>query len=86
MRKRSKIDAEHFDARAAQRYQALKSRIVGLFQERDVTFFDCFQSLYDPLNPSASIISISEFKKRIRQLNLPLSVQEHRILRRIADP
>ena len=51
-----------------------------------MTFFDCFQSLYDPLNPKASIISVSDFKKRIRQLNLPLSVQDHRLLRRIADP
>jgi hypothetical protein len=31
-------------------------------------------------------VSITEFKKRIRQLNLPLSVQEHRLLRRFADP
>jgi Ca2+-binding EF-hand superfamily protein len=66
--------------------QALKNTVVGLFQERDITFFDCFQSLYDPLNPRASIISVSDFKKRIRQLNLPLSVQDHRLLRRIADP
>ena len=64
----------------------MKSRICSLFQERDITFFDCFHALYDPLNPKASIISISEFKKRIRQLNLPLSVQDHRLLRRIADP
>jgi hypothetical protein len=66
--------------------QDLKTRVVGLFQERDITFFDCFQSLYDPLNAKASVISVSEFKKRIRQLNLPLSVQDHRLLRRIADP
>jgi hypothetical protein len=66
--------------------QALKGTIVAIFQERDISFYDCFQSLYDPLNPKASIISISEFKKRARQLNLPLSVQDHRLLRRIADP
>ena len=59
---------------------------MELFQERDVTFFDCFHNLYDPLNEKASIISISEFKKRIRQLNLPLSVHDHRVLRRVADP
>jgi hypothetical protein len=65
---------------------AMKQKVVALFQERDVTFFDCFHSLYDPLNPNASIIPIGEFKQRVRQLNLPLSVQEHRLLRRIADP
>jgi len=84
--KQRKRDAEHFGSAQSQRMQALKGRVVGLFQERDVTFFDCFQSLYDPLNPKASIISVSDFKKRIRQLNLPLSVQDHRLLRRIADP
>lgn len=84
--RQARIDAEHFGSTQSQRMQALKGRVVGLFQERDVTFFDCFHSLYDPLNAKASIISISEFKKRIKQLNLPLSVQEHRLLRRIADP
>lgn len=66
--------------------KALKSRIVGLFQERGVSFFDCFQSLYDPLNPKTNLISMKDFKQRIAQLNLPLSVQDHRLLRRIADP
>ena len=84
--KRQKDDATHFGMAQAQRQQALKRTIVALFQERDVSFFDCFQGLYDPLNPGASFITVGEFKKRIRQLNLPLSVQEHRILRRIADP
>lgn len=84
--KQRKRDAEHFGSAQSSRMQALKGRVVGLFQERDVTFFDCFQSLYDPLNPKASIISVGDFKKRIRQLNLPLSVQEHRLLRRVADP
>lgn len=59
---------------------------MSIFNERDVSFFDAFQSVYDPLNAKASIITIADFKKRIRQLNLPLTVQEHRILRRIADP
>ena len=26
------------------------------------------------------------FKERVKTLNLPLTVQDHRILRRIADP
>lgn len=54
--------------------------------EREVTFFDCFQKFYDPLNPGRSIITVSQFKKSINSLNLPLTVQEHRILRRVADP
>lgn len=66
--------------------RSLKDKIVSLFNERDVSFYDAFQSVYDPLNAKASIITIADFKKRIRQLNLPLTVQEHRILRRIADP
>jgi hypothetical protein len=85
-RKRQSEDAAHFGMAQTQRQQALKRTVVALFQERDVSFFDCFQGLYDPLNPAASFITVGEFKKRIRQLNLPLSVQEQRILRRIADP
>ena len=84
--KQEKRDAAQLEGGQAARMQALKRKIVSLFQERDVSFFDCFKSLYDPLNPKASIISVSEFKKRIRQLNLPLSVQDHRLLRRVADP
>lgn len=52
---------------------AVKQKICSIFQEREVTFFDCFQSVYDPLKSNA-MISISEFKTMIRQLNLPLSV------------
>ena len=79
-------DQQHLGSGQQDRKRDLKRRVVALFQERDVTFFDCFHNLYDPLNEKASIISISEFKKRIRQLNLPLSVHDHRVLRRIADP
>lgn len=86
LERQQRIDAEHFGSAQSQRMGAMKQKVVALFQERDVTFFDCFHSLYDPLNPSASIISIGDFKQRVRQLNLPLSVQEHRLLRRIADP
>jgi hypothetical protein len=59
MERRSRIDAQHFGSAQDQREQALKSKIVALFQERDVTFYDCFQNLYDPLNAKASLISIS---------------------------
>ena len=86
MQRQQRIDAEQFGSAQAQRMQNLKLRIISIFKERDITFFDCFQGVYDPLNDNQSIISITEFKKRIRQLNLPLSVQDHRLLRRIADP
>jgi hypothetical protein len=38
------------------------------------------------LNPSKNLITIMNFKKAIKSLNLPLTVQELRILRQIADP
>ena len=44
----------------------LKSKVIGIFQERDVTFYDCFQNAYDPLASKASTIPVSDFKKRIR--------------------
>jgi hypothetical protein len=66
MQRQQKIDDEHFGSAKSRGMQALKGTIVALFQERDISFYDCFQSLYDPLNPKASIVSISEFKKRIR--------------------
>jgi uncharacterized protein (UPF0262 family) len=62
------------------------SKIIDIFHEREITFFDCFQANYDPLNPAKNIVTITNFKKSIKSLNLPLTVQEHRILRRIADP
>lgn len=62
------------------------SKVIEIFVEREITFYDCFQSFYDPLNPSKNIVTVSQFKKAIRSLNLPLTVQEHRILRRVADP
>lgn len=36
------IDKEHFGEAQSRGMKALKSRIVGLFQERGVSFFDCF--------------------------------------------
>lgn len=65
-RKRQQEDAAHFGMAQTQRQQDLKRTVVALFQERDVSFFDCFQGLYDPLNPGASFITVGEFKKRIR--------------------
>lgn len=41
------------------REQALVSKIIDIFCEREVTFFDCFHQHYDPLNPSKNIITIT---------------------------
>lgn len=67
------------------REQQLVTKIIDIFHEREITFFDCFQANYDPLNPAKNVVTITNFKKSIKSLNLPLTVQEHRILRRIAD-
>lgn len=56
------------------REQQLVNKIIEIFIEREVTFFDCFQQYYDPLNPGKSIITVSQFKKSINSLNLPLTV------------
>ena len=79
-------DARGVDPMQKAREEQLVSKIIEIFVEREVTFYDCFQQFYDPLNPSKNNITISQFKKSIRSLNLPLTVQEHRILRRVADP
>lgn len=79
-------EARFLDPIQKAREQALVSKIVDIFCEREITFFDCFQANYDPLNPTKSVITITAFKKSLKSLNLPLTVQEHRILRRIADP
>jgi hypothetical protein len=85
-RKREEKDRELTGGAGVAATSDLKQKIINIFVERDVTFFDCFQNAYDPLAKSSSVITVAEFKKRIRQLNLPLTVQEHRLLRRLADP
>lgn len=34
------------------REQQLINKIIEIFVEREISFFDCFQHIYDPLNPS----------------------------------
>jgi hypothetical protein len=60
--------------------------VINLCRERNISLFDCFTNYFDPLNRAKSIISISLFKQLIQQLNMPLTVQDQRILRRMADP
>jgi Ca2+-binding EF-hand superfamily protein len=79
-------EARMVDPMQKAREEQLVNKIIEIFIEREITFYDCFQSFYDPLNPQKNTITISQFKKSIRSLNLPLTVQEHRILRRVADP
>ena len=67
------------------REHLLVTKITNIFREREVTFFDAFQQHYDPLKPK-NFITIKLFKELIRQLNLPLTVQDLRVLRRLADP
>ena len=59
-------------------------KIIGIFLQREVTFFDAFKDVYDPLK-KVNTIPIKLFKEKVMKLNLPLTVQDHRILRRIAQ-
>ena len=59
--------------------------ITNLFKGREVSFYDAFKDVYDSL-AAKSTITITDFKKYVKTLNLPLNIQDQRILRRIADP
>ena len=59
--------------------------VTNIFRTREVSFYDAFKEVYDSLNPN-NVIAISEFKKYVNTLNLPLNVQDQRVMRRIADP
>ena len=63
----------------------LINTVTNIFRQREVTFYDAFKDVYDSLN-AQNYITISVFKQLINTLNLPLTVQDQRILRRIADP
>ena len=73
------------DPARALREQQLVNLITNIFRSREVSFYDAFKSVYDSLNKQ-NFISISTFKDCVKTLNLPLNVQDQRILRRIADP
>jgi len=62
----------------------LIEKIINIFLQREVTFFDAFKEVYDPL-AADNRIPIKIFKEKVMKLNLPLTVQDHRILRRIAQ-
>jgi hypothetical protein len=64
----------------------LVDKIQAIFRQREYTFYDAFKEVYDPI-AKRNLISMKVFKEKVRKLNLPLTVQDHRILRRIAqDP
>ena len=67
------------------REQQLVNLVTNIFRTREVSFYDAFKEVYDSLNPN-NFISISAFKGYVNTLNLPLNVQDQRIMRRIADP
>ena len=73
------------DPQRVEREQRLVNTVTSLFRTREVSFFDAFKDVYDSLNKQ-NHVSISAFKKCVNTLNLPLNVQDQRILRRIADP
>jgi hypothetical protein len=73
-REQREKEARMADPLQKAREQQLIAKIVDKFIEREVSFFDCFHQFYDPLNPKKNIISISQFKKSVRTLNLPLTV------------
>lgn len=78
-------EKRELDPQRQKRESQLVSKITDIFRQREISFYDAFQEIYDPLK-SENIISISKFKELIKTLNLPLTVQDHRILRRMADP
>lgn len=78
-------EKREMDPGRQKRESQLVQKITDIFRQRDVSFYDAFQDIYDPLK-TENIITISKFKEYIKSLNLPLTVQDHRILRRMADP
>jgi hypothetical protein len=67
------------------RENQLITKIANIFRQRECSFYDAFQDHYDSLSDK-NVLSIKVFKAMVNTLNLPLTVQDHRILRRIADP
>ena len=86
-RERDRIAREkrEMDPQRQKRESQLVQKITNIFRQREISFYDAFSEIYDPLKKD-NIITISKFKDFIRSLNLPLTVQDHRILRRMADP
>lgn len=73
-------------AEQKRRESQLVDKIQAIFRQREYTFYDAFKEVYDPI-AKRNLISMKVFKEKVRKLNLPLTVQDHRILRRIAqDP
>jgi hypothetical protein len=66
------------------RENQLIEKITSIFRQRECTFFDAFKEVYDPLK-SENRVSMKVFKEKVQKLHLPLTVQDQRILRRIAQ-
>jgi len=70
---------------AMRRQQELVNKVTGIFRDRQITFHDCFDKIYDS-NAPKNVIGRKLFKESIMKLNLPLTVQDYRVMSRIADP
>jgi hypothetical protein len=51
----------------------LIEKIISIFLQREVTFYDAFKEVYDPLAKD-NRIPIKLFKEKVMKLNLPLTV------------
>ena len=60
-------------------------KVVDILRERESNFGTAFQDHYDTLLED-NCVTLTVFKRMVKTLNLPLTVQDHRTLRRMADP
>ena len=63
------------DPQRLQREQQLITKVTSIFRTREISFYDAFKDVYDALQDENKI-SISQFKKSVNTLNLPLNVQD----------
>ena len=51
----------------------LIQKVISCFREREISFFDAFTGLYDPLK-TCNMVNMKQFKECTQRLNLPLTV------------
>ena len=61
-------------------------KLTAIFEEWNISFYECFQHLFTTINKKSDFVTLKEFWECIKSLNLPISVQEERILMNVADP
>ena len=72
-RKKREDQKMRMDPQRIMREQQLVTKITSIFIVREISFYDAFKDVYDSL-VKHNYISISAFKKYVKQLNLPLNV------------